>query len=100
MHPRKFNGYFGDNMNVNTNDDDLKQATNNKTPATTKKRLEITIPECIESSKVAETLGTSSSQVHRVRVVDDEMKWSTPMVTEDEVLKGTPTTYQLYFTIQ
>ncbi|PON68403.1 hypothetical protein PanWU01x14_095550 [Parasponia andersonii] len=51
--------YFSDSIILNTNEDDLGRAKNEKGPATNKKRLQISIPKQGESSKVPKTLGTT-----------------------------------------
>ncbi|PON77995.1 hypothetical protein PanWU01x14_023490 [Parasponia andersonii] len=50
------------------------------------------LKECFgEVSKTpATTTGTSSSRVRRVRIVDNEAKWSAPLFSEGELPQGTP----------
>ncbi|PON51949.1 hypothetical protein TorRG33x02_310080, partial [Trema orientale] len=41
MRPEELKEYFGDTVNLNTNDDGLSRANNEKEPATNRKRLQI-----------------------------------------------------------
>ncbi|PON86650.1 hypothetical protein TorRG33x02_175860, partial [Trema orientale] len=45
MHPEELKEYFGDTVNLNTNEDDLGRANNEKEPEMNRKRLQISIPE-------------------------------------------------------
>ncbi|PON45433.1 hypothetical protein PanWU01x14_259120 [Parasponia andersonii] len=45
----------------------------------------------------ATTTGTSSSRVHRVRIVDNEAKLSAPLFSEGELPQGTPNNLSVGF---